>query len=147
MARDSFNGVTEQQKAGKHRWEDAQALSNAARWRGAMYMAGYSVECLLRTKLMRMFDCHRLGELEDELRRRGVLPADMTIFTHQLEVLLKLTNAAPRLRQSRECWPLFNLVNRWVPAWRYTADQSNPDDANDFLNAVEVVSRWIENNI
>jgi hypothetical protein len=39
------------------------------------------------------------------------------------------------------------MVNRWVPAWRYTADLSNRDDAEDFLAAVDKVSLWIENNI
>jgi hypothetical protein len=112
-----------------------------------MYMAGYSVECLLKTKLMQMFDCRHLSELEDELRRRGVLSTDATIFTHQLEMLLNLANAISRMRQNGDFWRLFTLVNRWIPAWRYTADQSNQPDATDFLDAVEQVSRWIENNI
>jgi hypothetical protein len=64
-----------------------------------------------------------------------------------LEVLLRLTNAIDRLRQNEEYWRLFNKVNRWAPAWRYTADLSNPDDAKDFLDAVEKVSHWIEHNI
>ena len=60
MTRDSFYGVSEQGKAGKHRLEDARVLLKADRWRGAMYMAGYSVECLLKTRLMRMFGCRHL---------------------------------------------------------------------------------------
>lgn len=147
MMRDLFYGVSEQGKAGKHRMDDARALLNAVRWRGAMYLAGYSVECLLKTKLMRMFDCRHLRELEEELQRRGELAFQATVFTHQLELLLRLTNALDRLRQNREHWQLFNMVNRWVPAWRYTADLSNPDDAKDFLDAVEKVSRWIDHNI
>lgn len=59
-------GVSEQAKAGKHRMDDARALLNSVRSRGAMYMAGYSVECLLKTKLMRMFNCRHLKELEEE---------------------------------------------------------------------------------
>ncbi len=147
MLRDLFYGVSEQGKAGKHRMDDARALLNAVRWRGAMYMAGYSVECLLKTKLMRMFDCRHLRELEEELQRRGVLAGQTTVFTHQLEVLLRMTNAIDRLRQNAENWRSFNMVNRWVPAWRYTADMSNPDDAKDFLEAVDKVSHWIEHNI
>ena len=145
--RDLFYGVSEQGKAGKHRMDDALALLNAVRWRGAMYMAGYSIECLLKTKLMRMFNCRHLRELDEELLSRGILPAQTTVFSHQLEFLLRLTNAVDRLRQSEEHWRLFNMVNRWIPAWRYTADPSNPEDANDFLAAVEKVSHWIENNI
>lgn len=147
MTRDLFYGVSEQGRAGKHRMDDARALLNAVRWRGAMYLAGYSVECLLKTKLMRMFDCRHLLELEEELQRRGVLANDATVFTHQLERLLELTNALERLRQNREHWQLFNLVNRWVPAWRYTADLSNQEDAYDFIEAVDKLARWIDNNV
>jgi HEPN domain-containing protein len=147
MLRDLFYGVSEQSKAGKHRMDDARALLNAAHWRGAMYLAGYAVECLLKTKLMRMFDCRHLRELEEELQRRGMLAVQATVFTHQLELLLRLTAATDRLRQNQEYWRLFNMVNRWVPAWRYTADMSNSDDAKDFLEAVEKVSHWIDHNI
>jgi hypothetical protein len=65
MMRELFSGISEQSKAGKHRMDDARALLNAVRWRGAMYMAGYSVECLLKTKLMRIFNCRNLGELDE----------------------------------------------------------------------------------
>lgn len=147
MSRDLYQGLSDQGKAGKHRMDDAWALLNAVRWRGAMYMAGYSVECLLKTKLMRMFDCRQLSELEDELQKRGMLAAQATVFTHQLEVLLRLTTALDRLRHNEECWRSFNMVNRWVPAWRYNADVSNAGDAKDFLDAVEKVSHWIEHNI
>lgn len=82
MMRDLFYGVSEQSKAGKHRMDDARALLNAFRWRGAMYMAGYSIECLLKTKLMRMYDWRPLRELEEELQRRGVLTAQASVFTH-----------------------------------------------------------------
>jgi hypothetical protein len=100
MTRDLFYGVSEQAKAGKHRMDDARALLNAARWRGAMYMAGYSIECLLKTKLMRMFSCRNLRELEEQLQNKGILAGEATIFTHQLELLLRLANGIGRLRQN-----------------------------------------------
>jgi len=89
MARDLFVGVTEQAKASVHRREDAHALLNATRWRGAMYMAGYSIECLLKAKLMRMYACDNLRDLEVALQHRGLLAEHATIFTHQLEILLR----------------------------------------------------------
>jgi len=147
MMRDLYYGVTEQGKASKQRMDDARALLGTFRWRGAMYMAGYKVECLLKTKLMRMFNCRHLGELEEDLRSKGLLSEQSTVFTHQLELLLRLTNSIDRLRQNEQHWRLFNKVNRWIPAWRYTGDLSNADDALDFLEAVEKVSHWIENNI
>jgi len=37
-------------------------------------------------------------------------------------------------------------VNNWMPAWRYTANQSNREEAENFLKAVEQVLDWISHN-
>ena len=111
-----------------------------------MYMAGYSIECRLKAKLMRMFDCRHLRDLEHELRRRGALCADATVFSHELEILLHLTQGLDRLRQNEPIWRSFNMVNRWVPG--ETAPYlSNREDAEDFLEAIEKVAHWIDNNV
>lgn len=146
MSRRLFFGVSEQAKAARHRLDDAKVLLAAGRWRGAMYLAGYSVECLLKTKLMRQLGCRNLQQLDDGLTRRGAIEASATVFTHQLELLLRLLNADERLRQHREHWRNFTIVNGWVPAWRYAADPANPKDAPVFLEAVVTLSAWIENN-
>ena len=147
MPHDLYTGVSEQAKASTHRLDDARALFNAGRWRGAMYMAGYAVECLLKTKLMQMYSCRTLRDLEDELQRRGALDEHATVFTHQLELLLRLTQRFTQLRQHRMLWPQFALVNRWIPAWRYTADVANRQDAADFLEAVAQTMQWLEHNV
>jgi len=147
MARNLYTGITEQSKSSVHRRDDAGALLKANRWRGAMYMGGYSIECLLKAKIMRMFACSNLRDLEDELRGRNLLAEHATIFTHQLEVLLRLTNGLDRLRQNAILWPLFNIVNRWIPAWRYNPDLSNSQDAEDYLDAVDKIHHWIDNNV
>ncbi len=147
VTHDLYTGVSEQAKASVHRLEDARALLNAERWRGAMYMAGYAVECLLKTKLIRIYNCRNLHELEQELQRRSVLAEHLTVFTHQLELLLRLTQGLNRLRHHRTLWPQFVLVNRWIPAWRSIADGVNRQDATDFLTAVDQIIQWIEHNV
>jgi hypothetical protein len=76
MARDSYGGVTEQSKASKHRLADARALFKEKRWRATMYIAGYVIECLLKAKLMRIFACRHLREVEEELHDRGLVAAE-----------------------------------------------------------------------
>jgi HEPN domain-containing protein len=83
MARDLFRGISDQEKASKHRMTDAEALFAERRWRGAMYLAGYAVECLLKARLMRMFGCRHLDDLEDELHRRRVLPDRQTDLSNE----------------------------------------------------------------
>jgi len=149
MAREQhlYFGITEQSKAAKHRWDDAQALLAAGRWRGAMYLAGYAVECLLKATLMRRFGCRQLAELEEELRRRGTLAGAATVFTHQLRTLLTLSGGLDRLRQNATLWRRFNDANLWLPAWRYTADLASRDEAEEFLAAIDAVRQWIGHNI
>jgi len=147
MGRDQFQGVSEQAKAGKHRMEDAQVLIAQGRWRGAKYLAGYSVECLLKVKLMKQFGCGRISELEEELKDRGRIDTEATMLIHNLEVLVRLTGAMDRLKQDSSGWSAFNLVNRWIPAWRYSPDLGNQADAEDFVKAVGRVNHWIEHNV
>jgi HEPN domain-containing protein len=147
MARKRYTGVSEQAKAGKHRLEDARTLLAAGRWRGAMYLAGYAVECYLKAKLMRTLGCRKLEELEDRLRERGVLAGQATIYTHHLESLMRLAGGIDRLRRNPARWRTFTLANQWIPAWRYSANLSTREDATDFLEAIEDTIHWIDRNL
>jgi hypothetical protein len=140
-------GISELQKASVHRLDDARALFSSSRWRACMYVAGYSIECQFKVRLMKKYNCRNLTELEEELRSRNLLPKESSIFTHSLSILLRLAQDSNRLQQNLELWKAFNLVNQWVPAWRYSGDLSNRSDANDFLNAVEQLRQWIGNNL
>jgi len=93
-----------------------------------------------------MFNCPHLSQLEEELQQRGRLGGRQTVFTHALEALLELTGAANRMRNDQPTWRLFNEVNRWVPAWRYSANLSDRPEAEEFLAAVDGVRIWVENN-
>jgi hypothetical protein len=111
-----------------------------------MYIGGYAIECALKVSLMRQFGCRNLFDLEDELKRRGKLRAEGTIVIHPFYPLLNLTGAIARLQADPKLWKEFTTVNEWIPAWRYSPDRSNRDDAEDFLNAVRTIKRWVESN-
>ena len=143
----TFDGVSQLKKAAKHRMDDAEALFRESRWRGSMYMAGYSIECRLKAKLMDMFGCLNLGELEVELQNRGILALKATIYSHNLLTLLRLTGSRERMSLDEPLWDQFILVNSWIPGWRYSSDLSHVAEASEFLGAVKDVSRWIENNV
>ena len=147
MNRNLHDGVSELAEASPQRLADAKVLLNASRWRGAMYMAGYAVECLLKMRLMHIYDCKNLRELEDLLRQRSILPANRTVFTHQLEDLLRMTPGYNRLMRNREMLPLFNKVNQWTPNWRYTSKPTNRREATEFMTSIENFMRWVNNNL
>jgi HEPN domain-containing protein len=145
MPRREHAGLSEQRKASLHRLEDAQVLFNGGRWRGAMYMAGYAVECRLKYTLMRQWKCFTLIELEKRLDSRGL---HQSLFTHNLETLLKVARGWQRLKQNFTLWTkFFNLINQWKPAWRYDPDPASRDEAEDFLTTTKEFLQWVENNL
>jgi HEPN domain-containing protein len=147
MAGKRHSGVSDQIKASRHRLDDAQALFEKGRWRGCMYLAGYSLECLLKGKLMQRFRCRTLEVLENTLHVRRLMARDRSVYTHDLELLLQLLQAKDRLRARRAVLDQFTLVNKWHPAWRYSADAASQREAEQFMTAVRDVLNWVANNL
>ena len=111
-----------------------------------MYLAGYSVECLLKTKLMEKFDCRTLGDLEVELKSRGLIPGDATLYDHRIELYLSAGGGLDRMRNDHALWKSFTIMNGWLPSWRYNPDLSTRADAEVFLGAVDSVLGWVRNS-
>lgn len=148
MARYQHAGRTDQAKAAVKRFLDARRLQAQCRWRGAMYLGGYGVECRLKARLMEKYGLDTLGQLEDEIMNR--LGREINVFTHSIEALFALTGAHDRLLQDPRnptALRAFQRCNRWRPAWRYNPDDGTEDECNDFLEAVEEFSRYISNNV
>ncbi len=112
-----------------------------------MYLAGYSVECLLKRKLMEKFGCRTLIQLEDELRRRKRVKESESVFSHSLESLLRMVGGFERATQRRESSAAFSIVNEWVPAWRYSPDLGDSQTCEDFVESVETMVKWIDHNV
>lgn len=123
--------------------DDAEVLLAGERWRGAMYLAGYAVECRLKYKLMQKWKCFTLEELEDKLASKGFSGSP---FTHNLDALLELLECQVRMKQSQAVWNAFSRANRWRPSWRYSPDPASEQKAEVFLAAAKEVVSWIENN-
>lgn len=114
-----------------------------------MYLAGYSIECKLKARLMEMYSLDTLHQLEAELEHRFGRPVD--VFTHSIEFLFKLTGALDRLlddsRKSTTALRAYQRCNAWKPAWRYKSDDGSKDECEYFMDAVEKFGRFIDCNI
>ena len=77
-----------------------------------MYMAGCAIGCLLKTKLMVKFDCPTLTELDIELRRRGLLAGEDSIYSHHLEKMLSLTERHEAIKRNIILWRQCVVINR-----------------------------------
>lgn len=154
MSKADFSGVTEQRKAGQKRLRDAKALlgrPNSADWankkgphaRGAMYLAGYAVECKIKAIAMEVHSCRTLAQLVTAL---GV--DEQNVFDHWLEALLgHLPTLKARMQQDKGTWHAFaGRVNSWRVSWRYDPEDHLNGIAADFVDAIEKVYNWLESH-
>jgi hypothetical protein len=137
-------------KAAIHRRRDARRLFNpsdrypgdALHRRGAVYLAGYAIECKLKCVAMEVHDCWSLEQL---IERRGL--DERQVFSHGLEVLATHVPALWSRFQRSDVWNEFRcLINRWRPSWRYSPRPMSEHDTRRFLQAVDRMSAWLEHN-
>ena len=94
---------------------DARALldDGPAHSRGAMYLAGYAIECKIKAKAMELHGCATLSELRAQLRL-----SSENVYSHALESLV--TDLLPKGTKNRLFggWarvPFITQVNTWSP--------------------------------
>lgn len=152
MASVEFNGVTEQRKAAYKRLRDALCLlggADSVDWfrkkgahaRGAMYLAGYAIECKAKAIAMEALKCRTLAQLASKLRID-----ERDVYVHGLEVLLQRSRQRTKLKNSPVWRDFAGVVNRWRPAWRYDPQDALNSEAKAFLDAVRRVYDWMDSN-
>lgn len=133
------NGRSEMSKAALHRRKDAGVLLAQHRFLGAMYLAGYAIECKLKAKLIYQLRVLTLEELEHKM--------GAALRIHNLEELASnLMGWKQALTQSKfkRNW---SHVRVWSVTWRYDREVSDPAKAEKFIASVDEVLKWLENNV
>jgi hypothetical protein len=129
--------------ASRRRWEDAETLHNAGRWTGAIYMAGYAIECALCASI-----CFQEGKNNFK---------DTKVFINKelqgatLHDLSKLLQKLPTLQRAIK----YSYNGRYKDAWntitsfwqkdklRYWNKIGNESDSKHFIEAVKMIHGMI----
>ncbi|MFQ5492463.1 MAG: hypothetical protein ACE5GE_17275, partial [Phycisphaerae bacterium] len=109
--------------------------------RGAIYLGGYAIECKLKALAMERYHCSTLKDLEE----KRSLPYG-ELHTHGLIALLRHLQLYDKLRRSEVGRDFANYVGRWTPHWRYNPRNWPEAKARAFLEAVDRVYVWLDNN-
>jgi hypothetical protein len=122
--------VAELDNIARARIEDAKALLTAGRFDGATYLCGYAVEGALKARI-----CRTLNWAEFP-RTGGEFQAYRSFQTHELDVLLRLSGQAERIKQNH--FALWTAVAVWKVDLRYNAvGTSRLLDATVMIQAAE----------
>ena len=150
-----FDGISEYVKSGLRRLRDAEELlqpptlhpqeqgADTRHLRGAVYLAGYGVECLLKAYIIsRQRNCVRLSEARDAIRAGGYPIRDICGEAgHDLRYLLSLTDleAAMNPEKLRQ----MSLSARWSSSSRYDPRPVSREDADARIEAARSLVDWI----
>jgi HEPN domain-containing protein len=120
------------------RHDDAQILLRADHTTGAVYLAGYGVECILKALV--------LADLAPAART-AMLDSFRGARAHDYEWLRTqyLQNGGARF--PREITKAFTLVNDWSTDLRYLPRTSRTEEAVGFLSAAERIIRWVDGRL
>lgn len=125
--------------AGKQRFEDAQLLfEKAQRTTGAVYLAGYGVECLLKALVISAVPAGQRNKILAEFR--GARAHNFDRLKHQYM-------ARGGANFPSEITKSFALANTWDTEWRYRAGTVPPGEAEDSLQAAEQIIRWADERL
>lgn len=117
------------------RLADARALFRSGRWTGAIYMAGYVVECLLKAAV---------------LSRCGLKSLPGEFWHHDLEGLAGEAGLVRALRDpgGRGARDALALISRaWSVRMRYEGSAGTRERSRNLLESVEGLRTWLLSRI
>ena len=120
-------------QAARQRFEDAEFLLKGDRTTGAVYLAGYAVECMLKAMVLSRTREKDHGKVVASFR--GGKAHDFGWLIN--EYIVRKGPPVP-LPISR----LFSLVNAWTTSIRYKPGAMKKRDAVVFVRAAEDILSW-----
>lgn len=115
------------------RYEEAQILLRAAKTTGAVYLAGYGIECILKALVLSVVSAGDRAETLRSFRGRAA---------HNYEWLRNQYRESGGAPFPLEINKHFTIVNPWSTDLRYTPRSVRAEDAEDFLESAEAVIHW-----
>jgi HEPN domain-containing protein len=118
----------------RQRLEEAEILLNNKRANGSIYLAGFAVECALKSLIM----ANTTGRERDQVRDRLKVH-----FGHDLESL-RIEAGRRGVHMPQELHKQFRLLNTWDNNTRYSPKIQFVKDALPILRAATAVVGWVE---
>jgi HEPN domain-containing protein len=119
------------------RFEEAEILFRNQRTTGAIYLAGYAVECMLKALLLANTPVKNHSEMLKAFRGQ---------MGHNLD-WLKGKLPRKKLTIPDDILRAFTKVNTWSTDLRYTAGRKPEREARAFLDATLTMMNWIKGRL
>jgi HEPN domain-containing protein len=122
-------------RAAKQRFDDAQLLLEWQRTTGAVYLAGYTVECVMKALL--------LASVAIALRR-DLLKGFRGTRAHNIESLGALYRGHVAVAIPRDVTRHLSRVASWSTDLRYATGMLKAREAEEFMQSVVAITNWAD---
>jgi HEPN domain len=125
-------------RAGRNRYDDAELLFHQKRYTGAVYLAGYGVECMLKALILSVVP--KAGRTAMVSNFRGRKAHDYEWLKWQLSKYWKGGTPA-------ELSTHFSHVKVWSTDIRYDSTMFRYSHAKMFLDSAAEIIKWIDGRL
>jgi len=147
---------TQLRTVAERRFDDAECLRQKrqnARANGAMYLAGFVIECLLKAKLLEKYSWLQ------HARKTGTRPkAEQRLYDlcYRMHDLAAILDQLPEVRQNLMNLNSFryqkgllysmlaSVVSRWTIFARYSTQTTTMGEADEFIRKIKEVKEWLK---
>jgi HEPN domain-containing protein len=120
-------------RAAIRRLDEAKFLLGGQRWTAAIYLAGYGIECMLKSLIVSIIPGKRRADAILEFRGRRAHSFEWLRFQYQQR------GGAPF---PADVAKVFVLVSTWDTDLRYETHEALPRDATAFLKNAEAIMNY-----
>ena len=125
-------------RAAKERFEDAELILGLNRTTAAVYLAGYSVECMIKALILSSVPRSRENEILAMFRGGQA---------HDFRWLMRLYQQHGGIAVPRHLAEDFEEVADWSTAIRYSPATMQAHDAKDFLYSTTKMIKWADGRL
>lgn len=124
--------------ASRRRFEDAQILNSYKRWTGSIYLAGYAIECSLKSLIC--FEENKNNFKDTNIFQKGLQASSLHNLVTLLEALPLIQRAIQldRTGKYKEAWNLVTFIWR-NDELRYSDKLGDEETSNKFIKAVQLL--------
>lgn len=123
------------------RYDDAEVLFRAGNTTSAVYMAGYSIECILKALLLSTVPSREREKLSRSFRGRWAHDYEELRKRYRQNARGSMVNFPPEINQA------FSLVGWWSTELRYKVGLIREKEAQGFLKATETILFWAKGRL
>lgn len=141
--------VNDIQSLAWEKFKDAEILYREGRYDSAYYMAGYTVELLLKARVCKTIRIEDFFHFDEAVKKPLNKEAYRPFRVHDFSQLIVLSGIYPEFEaelQVVEFKQHWSIVSKWKEDARYLTGKTETD-VKDFLTSVNIVSKWIQKHL